>query len=366
MYSITFDMSRWIVSQRPFSRKKRKQSIKKKLNRSGISIPEFNISQKLKNILSRWMLLIVLIIGGILILIKFLFLKPELNITKVKFSEDTQATYQNPHLFDFIVSEVKWKNYYALKSNKDELLSKIQNWFSVKNLSWQYIEFKFPFVWGIEFQLEPQEELKISEPEILTIWIQLPLQLPILNYQTTQTTFPLKLSKKEDEIWWTLWIQLLYYDPIVLIKLNDKEFAVWNENTYIELKEWMLLWIRDPWEEPLFVIETPMYLSGTTSLDWFFFDLTLSDFVEIIKLSKEAFPNMKRFVYLAWSSRIAIFTDDNKTLYFNFIKWSSIENQRNTQISKYNILKEKFTNFKYIRTIDLWALEDNKVIIKYY
>jgi hypothetical protein len=46
-------MSRGIVSQRPFSRKKRRQTIRKTLNRSGVSIPEFKINQKLKNILSR-------------------------------------------------------------------------------------------------------------------------------------------------------------------------------------------------------------------------------------------------------------------------------------------------------------------------
>jgi hypothetical protein len=74
---------------------------------------------------------------------------------------------------------------------------------------------------------------------------------------------------------------------------------------------------------------------------------------------------MERFVYLAWSTRIAIFTSDDKTLYFNFPKWSSIEDQWNIQVQKYNILKEKYHNFKNIRTIDLGALENDKVIIKY-
>jgi hypothetical protein len=45
-------MSRGIVSQKPFSRKKRKQSFRKMLNRSGVSIPEFKIGQKLKKYLS--------------------------------------------------------------------------------------------------------------------------------------------------------------------------------------------------------------------------------------------------------------------------------------------------------------------------
>lgn len=353
MYSTTYDMSRGIVNQRPFSRKKRKQSLKKMLNRSGISIPEIKISQKIKNIISRWMLFAIIIVWWILFLVKLLFFQPEQKIIKVKFSEDTLATYQDIELFNLVSDQVKGQNYYILSSHKDELLSKIQE--------------KFPFVWGIEFQLEPQQEQPIIEPNNITIWIQLPLQLPITTYQETQTIFPLKSSKDESEIWGTLWIQLLYYDPKILINLNGKEFAVWDENSFVELKEWMLLGIRDPEEEPLFVIETPMYLSWTTSLSGFFFEVSLPEFLEITSLAKAEFwSNMKRFVYLAWSRRIAIFTTNDKTLYFNFPEWWSIEDQWNLQILKYNTLREKYNKFNSIRTIDLWALEDNKTIIKYY
>ena len=365
MYSITYDMSRGIVNQRPFSQKKRRQSFRKMLNRSGVSIPEFKISQKLKNILSRWMWFTILIIWWSIILVKLLFFQPWQIISQVKFSDDTEATYKNPYLFDFIVNEVKWKNYYMIKSNKDELVSKIQNWFRVKNPSWESVNFSFPFVWDVKFQLESPTQSDNSHAKNITIWIQLPLELPIKSFQTTQIPFPLKLSKVDNKNWWILWVQILYYDPQILIKLNGKEYAVRNEDTYIELNDWMLLWIRDIGEEPLFVIDTPMYLSGTTDLHWFFFELSLSDFLTIVNLAKESFPDMKRFVYLAWSTRIAIFTSDGKTLYFNFPQWSSIEDQRNTQISKYNILKERYPNFIYVRTIDLWALENNKAIIKY-
>ena len=351
MYSITSDMSRGIVNQKPFSHKKRRKSFRKMLNRSGISIPEFKINEKLKNILSRWMLFIIIIVLWVLILVKSLFFQPEQKIVKVKFSEDTLSTYQDIELFNLVSDQVKWKNYFILSSNKDELLSKIQK--------------RFPFVWDIQLQLEPKEEVTQTGPELLTIWIQLPLELPITAYQTLEREFPLKSSKLEEEIWWTLWVQLLYYEPKILVKLNNKLFAVWDENTYVELKEWMLLWIRDPEEEPLFVIDTPMYLSGTTNIDWFFFEISLPEFIQIAALAKESFPDMKRFVYLAWSTRIAIFTSDDKTLYFNFIKWSSIEEQWNIQMQKYNILKEKYHSFKDVWTIDLWALEEDKVIIKY-
>ena len=351
MYSTTYDMSRWIVNQRPFSRKKRKQSLKKILNRSGIAIPEFNISEKLKNILSRTVIFIAIIVIWTLLLIKNLFFQTNQKIAKIKFSEDTLSTYQDIELFNLISEEVKWKNYYMLSSDKSSLLAKIQS--------------KFPFVWAIELQLEPKEETEIKEPDMITIAIQLPLELPIKSYQETQITFPLKKSILDSNDWWTLGVQLLYYEPKILVKLNNKEYAIWDENTYVELKEWMLLWIREPEEDPLFVIETPMYLTWTNNLDWFFFEISLQKFLEITSLAREAFPNMKRFVYLAWSTRIALFTEDGKTLYFNFPEWWTVEDQRNSQLFKYNTLKEKYPKFNNIWTIDLWALEENKTIIKY-
>ena len=346
-------MSRWIVSQRPFSRKKHKQSFKKVMNRSGIPVPEIKISQRLKHILSRWMCFIILVVIGIMILIKSLFFQPEQRIANVKFSEDTLATYQDIDLFNTISNEVKWKNYYILLSHKDELLSNIQK--------------KFPFVWDLEFQLEKETENIKNDPKILTIWIHLPLNLPITGYQISQTTFPLKESKIDEKWWWTLWIQILYYDPKILVKLNDKTYAVRDEKTHVELKEWMLLWIRGPEEEPLFTIETPQYLNWINDLNWFFFEVSLEKIMKIISLAKEEFwNNMTRFVYLAWSTRFAIFTSDEKTLYFNFPDLLDIEEQRKSQIFKYNTLKEKYQNFGKIEKIDLWALEENKTIITNY
>ena len=376
MYFITFGMSKGLVSQKPFSRKKRRQSIRKTLNRSGVSIPEFKISQKVKNLLSRWLFFTLLIIWGIFILIKLLFFKPEQTISQIKFSEATLATYQDVELFNLISNNVKWKNYYMLLSKKDKLLSDIQ-----KN---------FPFVWEIKFQLEPREKETITWDQNILTWIKFPIIKTQTWFRTNQTwtntessesqvettwlsikiiqnNFPLKLSRKELDNWWTLWIELMYYDPAVLIKLNDKKFAVWNEKTYVEMKEWMLLWIRDPEEEPLFLIETPQYLTWTNNLDWFFFEVKLPEFLQIISLAKEEFwNNMTRLVYLAWSRRFAIFTSDDKTLYFNFPEGWNIEEQRKNQTFKYNTLKERYPNFAKIEKIDLWALEENKTIITNY
>lgn len=366
MYSITFGMSRGIVSQRTFTRKKRKQSVKKILNKSWISVPDFEISKKLKSILSWWLIFTLLLIFGVGVLIKLLFFQKWQTISQIKISDSTLATYQNPYLFDFIANEAKWKNYFLFNANKDELISKIQNWFTIKNLSWENIKFKFPFVWNIEMQLEAHQEIEYDEPERISIWIDFPLSIEWTWFHVIKADFPLRWWFVRDE-WWILWVELDYYEPLVLVKLNDKKFAVWNETTYVEMKEWMLLWIRDPWEEPLFLIDTPSYLTWTDSLDWFFFEVSLDKFMKIISLAKEEFgSNMVRFVYLAGSTRFAIFTSDDKTLYFNFPEWWNIEDQWNSQIFKYNTLKEKYSKFDKIEKIDLWALENNKTIITNY
>ena len=365
MYSITSDMSRGIVNQKPFSRKKRRQSFRKMLNRSGVSIPEFKISKKIKNILSRWLCFTLVIIIGILILIKLLFFQQWQIISQVKFSEDTLATYQDIELFNLVSNEVKGKNYYMLLSDKDEILKNIQK--------------KFPFVWKIELQLEPPQIETETEKEPITIWVQLPTltqwtwtQNQWIWTQLIQVQFPLKSSQKAPDNWGTLWVQLMYYEPTILIQLNEKKYAVWDEKTYVEMKDWMLLWIRvptedDPNPEQLLTIETPQYLTWTTSLDWFFFDISLPEFIQIATLAKQEFwHNMLRFVYLAWSTRFAIFTSDYKVLYFNFPDWWNIEDQRNSQIFKYNTLREKYDKRGNVEKIDLWSLENNKTIIQNY
>jgi hypothetical protein len=69
---------------------------------------------------------------------------------------------------------------------------------------------------------------------------------------------------------------------------------------------------------------------------------------------------MNRFVYLVGSTRLAIFTDNEQTLYFNFHWPESLE----VQFEKYHTLQQYYTDFKSIATIDLAALDISKVIIR--
>ncbi|MDR0369648.1 MAG: hypothetical protein LBH96_03960 [Candidatus Peribacteria bacterium] len=75
---------------------------------------------------------------------------------------------------------------------------------------------------------------------------------------------------------------------------------------------------------------------------------------------EENIPNMNRFVYLAGSTRFAIFTDNEQVLYFNFQGKESLT----TQFEKYHNLQQHYENFNKLASIDLGSLDETKVIVR--
>lgn len=373
MYYITDDMSRGLVNQKPYTRKKRKQSLKKMLNRSGINLPNLNLSINLKKYLSWWLIFVILIICGIFFVIKFTFFKPEYKIINIKISDNTLSTYRNDNLFEDIEKLVNWENFYTItKFNCEKILSKIQS--------------KYQYVCWINYQLEKNET---SIDDLGTNYITLWYYLPKYDWEYwTKTDFSISYSNKflkvsaEDEIiWWTLWVNIQYCSPVLSVKMNDKKYVVWSNDIFVEVFGWSISDIKkdpkcidtdDNYCESKIILETPQYLTWTKTLDWFFQEISLSNMVKIKDLAELEFsqidmPNMNRFVYLAWSTRFAIFTDDYKTLYFNFNNTDNIEEQRRTQIEKYKLIKEKldYDKFQRIEYLNLW-LEVDKIIYKNY
>ena len=112
--------------------------------------------------------------------------------------------------------------------------------------------------------------------------------------------------------------------------------------------------------EGSFIVETPQYLTGTTSLSGFFFEISLSDFLHIIPLMQERIPNMHRLVYLVGSRRLAIFVDDGKVLYFNFRGVESLQEQ----FEKYRMLQQYYGGLDSVATVDLGSLDATKVIVR--
>jgi hypothetical protein len=215
---------------------------------------------------------------------------------KVKWSEQTVATYEDLDLFNIITSAIKGKNYYMLTTfQKESILAQAQA--------------KFPFVQDLHFQLETGN---------------------------------------------TLGIDVAFKAPLFKVKLGEKLFGIRGENLFFEIQSGMLLGSES------FVVDTPKYLTGTTALSGFFFEISITDFMYLIETMQQEIPNMNRFVYLAGSKRLAIFTDDEQTIYFNINDKEHLQEQ----FQKYHTLQQYYPSLNKIATLDLGSLDTTKVIVR--
>lgn len=104
------------------------------------------------------------------------------------------------------------------------------------------------------------------------------------------------------------------------------------------------------------MVDTPAYLSGTTSLSGFFAEVDYARYMNYLPMIQETFPTMQRFVYLAGSANFIIF-DQSKMI---FLHKEDVPHQ----LQKYRRLQQYFPNFSGISEIDLGSLTQDKVIIR--
>jgi len=268
------------------------------MSKTGISMPSvsLNISQKAKEILSRSVIAIILITFWFIFLVRGVFFKAEFTINHVTRSEQTLQTYEEIELFNLITREVRGSNYYILKNFK-------------KSEVIELAQASYSFITDIQFQLETGN---------------------------------------------TLGINIDYAQPLFKVKLGETEFWIRWEHAFYEIQSGMTL------GHDSFIVETPQYLTGVSTLSGFFYQVRLADFVKIIPMIQEHVPNMSRLVYLAGSTRFAIFTDNGQTLYVNFQGFESL----NEQFKKYHNLQHYYADFNRLTTINLWSLDATKVIVR--
>ena len=140
-----------------------------------------------------------------------------------------------------------------------------------------------------------------------------------------------------------------YYEPEYVVKLWEKKYWIWWNDVTTELDYNRSLW-RDA-----FVIDTPSYLSWVTSLSWFFYEIDYSWYASNVPLIRQAFPEMTRFVYLAGSSNFMVF-EGWKMIYL-------YKEDIPHQLQKYEWLKKYYDAFYSLATIDLWSLNQEKVVV---
>ncbi|MDD4714336.1 MAG: hypothetical protein PHT72_02560 [Candidatus Absconditabacteria bacterium] len=268
------------------------------MNKAGIRTPnvKISLSAKTKKIITRVTMIIIFCVFIFVFIIRGFFFRAEYTIEKIKFSQGTIDYYEDIELFNALTTQVKNQNYFMLNRFK-------------KHDILHSIQATHPFVTDINFQLETGN---------------------------------------------TLGINVLYKEPALKIKYREKEYGVRNDTTIFELQSGGALGLAAP------VIDTPQYASGAVSLESFFFQFSFKNFTLLLPKVYEAIPNIRRFVYLVGSRRVALFTTDEKVIYLNLQDIKTLE----TQFEKYHKLQKYYPDFDRIASIDLGSLDENRVIIR--
>lgn len=150
---------------------------------------------------------------------------------------------------------------------------------------------------------------------------------------------------------YTASVQLDFYEPDIVVQLWERKFWVfWDYN--FEIFSGNKIW------KNMFSVELPQYVSGIDSLDGLFFEIPETKFIQDMEVISQWFPWYYRLVYLPWSSMTVVFITDQKRVYLNN------QNSLTWQIQNYNLLKKYYQDFGKIKIIDLWSLEDDKIIVR--
>lgn len=145
-----------------------------------------------------------------------------------------------------------------------------------------------------------------------------------------------------------VWID--FYKPDIVIKLWDRRFAVMWDYNY-EIFSGNTIW------DDAFYAELPQYTSWIDSLYWLFHEISQNQFIHDMHFFAEAFPDYDRIVYLPGSSMTVVILKSGLRIYVNN------QNSLTWQIENYNLIKQYYKDFYSLKTIDLWSLQWDKIIV---
>jgi len=146
-------------------------------------------------------------------------------------------------------------------------------------------------------------------------------------------------------------VQIDFTPPDLIIKHRWFSFGI-NEDLLFTIFSWDLIW---SWALSIFL---PQYIWDITSIDWIFFDTEIKTIIAQMYLLQNYFPDNKQIIYMPWAQRTTIFLPWNKKLYINNFK------QIEEQLKNYEKLKKFYVDFDKIYSVDLWSLENDRVIVR--
>lgn len=242
----------------------------------------------------KWGALILIIFLSLLLgifILKGTRYNPAYLIKKIEYSDTTRKNYGNTELFVLASKFLRGKYYNTLRVNWDKQLS-------------DRVKKSYPFV----------ESTK-------------------LTFQGNQT----------------LKVDITFSEPEFLIKLGNKKFGIWEGGISDELDDQRSL------GKTGFIVDTPSYLTGTTSLSGFFYEVNYQRYKDFLPAIQEAFPHMNRFVYLAGSPNFVIF-EENKMIFL-------YRDNPLYQLQKLAWLRKYYADYKALTTIDLGSLTQEKIVV---
>lgn len=145
-----------------------------------------------------------------------------------------------------------------------------------------------------------------------------------------------------------VWID--FYEPDIIVKLWERRFAVMWDYSY-EIFSGNTIW------DDAFYAELPQYTSWIDSLYWLFHEISQNQFIHDMHFFAEAFPDYDRIVYLPGSSMTVVILKSGLRIYVNN------QNSLTWQIENYNLIKQYYKDFYSLKTIDLWSLQWDKIIV---
>lgn len=242
----------------------------------------------------KWGALILIIFLSLLLgifILKGTRYNPAYLIKKIEYSDTTRKNYGNTELFVLASKFLRGKYYNTLRVNWDKQLT-------------DRVKKSYPFV----------ESTK-------------------LTFQGNQT----------------LKVDITFSEPEFLVKLGDKKFGIWEGGISDELDDQRSL------GKTGFIVDTPSYLTGTTSLSGFFYEVNYQRYKDFLPAIQEAFPHMNRFVYLAGSPNFVIF-EENKMIFL-------YRDNPLYQLQKLAWLRKYYADYKALTTIDLGSLTQEKIVV---
>ncbi len=148
------------------------------------------------------------------------------------------------------------------------------------------------------------------------------------------------------------WVLVVFNQPQLIIKFKKRRFALYGDKTF-ELFSGSSLW-----KDGVQSLRLPQYLWDFDSLDGLFFDTNTENIVEQTNKLQDNFTGLQKIVYLPWSQRMIILMPQGKRVYINNIR------PLDQQIADYKKLAKYYEGFDKLYQIDLWSLEQDRIIVK--